>query len=46
MQRWTWVDLRLVPAAAAVWTTTLLAPLAAPSVLGWACLALLVGRRR
>ena len=50
-QRWTWVDLRLVPAAAAVWTTTLLAPLAAPALLGWssaaACLlAAVLGRRR
>lgn len=49
--RWSWVDLRLVPVAAAVWLTTLLAPMAAPSVLGWgaltACvLAVLVGRRR
>jgi competence protein ComEC len=35
MERWAWVDVRLVPAAAAVWATTLLAPLAAPSVLGW-----------
>jgi competence protein ComEC len=49
--RWSWVDLRLVPAAAAVWSTTLLAPLAAPSRLGWtavtACLvAAFLGRRR
>ena len=49
--RWSWVDLRLVPAAAAIWCTTLLAPIAGPSSLGWtgvaACvLAALVRRRR
>lgn len=49
--RWGWVDLRLVPAAAAIWGTTLLAPVVAPSSLCWAgvaacLLAVLVGRRR
>lgn len=49
--RWTWVDLRLVPVAAAVWLTTLLAPLASPLLLGSVALAgcmlaVLVGRRR
>jgi competence protein ComEC len=45
------VDLRLGPVAAAVWCTSLLAPLADPSVLGWVALgacaaAVLCGRRR
>ena len=45
------MDVRLVPAATAVWATTLLAPLVAPSVLGWSCLATcllagLLARRR
>lgn len=48
--RWSWVDLRLVLAAAAVWGTTLLAPLTVPSRLAWTAvaasvLAALVGRR-
>ena len=49
--RWSWVDLRLVPVAAAVWLTTLLAPLAAPFLLGSVALAVcvlavLAGRHR
>ena len=32
--RWSWVDLRLVPAAATVWTLTLLAPLLSAEALG------------
>ncbi|MGY1803855.1 ComEC/Rec2 family competence protein [Blastococcus sp. SYSU D00922] len=50
-QRWRWLDLRLVPVAAAIWVTTLAAPLVAPSTLAWTCvaaclLAALVGRSR
>jgi competence protein ComEC len=49
--RWSWVDLRLVPVAAAVWLTTVLAPVTSSAVLGGlalaACvLAACVGRRR
>jgi competence protein ComEC len=49
--RWSWVDLRLVPVAAAVWLTTVLAPVTSPALLGRlalaACvLAAVVGRRR
>jgi site-specific DNA recombinase len=49
--RWSWVDLRLVPVAASVWLTTLLAPLAAPFLLGSLALAVcvlavLAGRHR
>jgi competence protein ComEC len=49
--RWTWVDLRLVPLAAAMWLTTLLAPLGTPAVLGSAALtagvlAVVLGRHR
>jgi competence protein ComEC len=45
------VDLRLVPTTAAVWGTTVVAPLAAPAMLAWAgvaacALALLVRRGR
>ena len=42
LARWSWVDLRLVPVAAAVWLTTLLAPRVTPLVLGWFALALCV----
>ena len=35
-ERWSWVDLRLVPAAATVWSTTLLAPLLPVPVLAGA----------
>ena len=49
--RWRWLDLRLVPAAAGIWATTLGAPLARPALLGWICalgcvLGVLLGRRR
>jgi competence protein ComEC len=37
--RWTWLDLRLVPVAAAVWLTILLGSPASPSVLGTVALA-------
>ncbi|WP_324278663.1 hypothetical protein [Blastococcus brunescens] len=37
--RWSWVDLRLVPAAAAIWGTTLLAPSGATVTLAGAVLA-------
>jgi competence protein ComEC len=49
--RWVWVDLRLAPAAAAIWTVCALSPLASPGQLagiatGSAGLALIVTRRR
>ncbi|HZB21404.1 MAG TPA: ComEC/Rec2 family competence protein, partial [Blastococcus sp.] len=49
--RWRWLDLRLVPAAAGVWATTLAAPLGTPATLAWLCASacvtgVLLGRRR
>ena len=50
--RWSWLDVRLVPAALTVWVLTLLTPLAAPAVLAGtslaaalAALGVLAGRR-
>jgi competence protein ComEC len=49
--RWSWVDLRLVPAAAGIWGGCLLVPLASPGLLlacaaGVAVLAAVLARRR
>ncbi len=41
-ERWSWVDLRLAPAAATVWGTTLLAPLLPVPVLAGAVVAAVV----
>ncbi|SFL00935.1 competence protein ComEC [Geodermatophilus ruber] len=38
-ERWSWVDLRLVPAAATVWAGTLAAPALRPALLGGIALA-------
>jgi competence protein ComEC len=39
-QRWSWVDLRLVPVAATVWATALVAPRVPPPLLGGSAVAM------